>query len=199
MTFSVLRILGGVYLEPLLQQGQWKLLDYGPNVEIGQIFVNTSRRYTGRDDTAIFNNMTAVEAFKAFISDVGVESPKRGKLIINVDWWKTPKLRPIFQAIIDVFYAATQPQKLFQNISIDCPNYVVEYSFAAPDSCWTDVIDQLKDQVLNEKVLTLVRKNREYPEWDLQCPEFRVDHPKLKLVLEVQFGDDRLGFSLVYL
>ena len=166
MTIFVLRIK--VELNELLQEGQSNLLDFGPNVEIDKI------------EAGDLDDITLIDAFKTFISDVGVYAPKRG--FLKIDGLYEGMLFTFFKTIVDVFCAASQPLKLFQVISAKCYG-----------------VQQLIDQILKEKILKLIPKDYHKSKRNSKLRTFHMDHPHLKLALDVKLGYRYLCFKLVYL
>ena len=87
----------------MLEQVQWKLMDFGPNVEIDWISLDLRR-----------NPDFAIEPFKEFLSDKSVEAPIRRRLNVL---GATAHLRAsIFSAMLTIFDQATNPIKLFQKL-----------------------------------------------------------------------------------
>ena len=157
-----------INLNQFLQHDQWKVFDFGPNVEIECI-------------RGTFTDITLIDAFKAFISGEGVETTKRTYLRMTIEDHQV--LRAIFQATIDVFLAVTQPNKLFQRIS----------------AVYYNGLEQLVNQVREEKILKFVRQDF-YSDGGLRANVFRMDHPKLKLALDVEFiGWGAVDFIVRYL
>ena len=157
-------------LNTLLRQCQWNLLDFGPAIELKSITVKD------------FNNATPIDAFLAFISDVGIEALKRNRLCI-FGVADSQALDMIFRAKIDVFLAATQPLKLFQEIEF----YLHLY----------DETKSLIKRIKEEKVLKLMPP--EIDRWGSPMKVFRMSHPKLNMALDVKFSNYQVYFNLVYL
>ena len=173
-TMSAL-LISNVDLRRSLQQGQWKkLFDFGPTIIIDTVYAG------------IPIEATLVDAYKEFISDKTMDTPKRGKLTTIA--WESHALRLIFQANIDAFLAATQPWKLFQEIEIH----------TAKNNMYL-----LADQVQRENILKLMRQEFD-PKGPPRSRIFRIDHSKLKLAMDVEFqvrdvGDGAIKYKIVHL
>ena len=80
MAFSSLSV-SYVKIAYLLQHGQWELLDFGPSVEIDKfnqhVIIPDDPHYV--DD---YDNFP-IDAFTKFISDFGMQSPKRQILTVH--------------------------------------------------------------------------------------------------------------------
>jgi len=156
--FSYQRIFSG---------DQWKLFDFGPNIEISSLCAESSVSQFSEENFI-------VTQFKAFISDVGVESPKRGQLEFTY-YASSEVLREVLLAQLEVFLNATNPRKLFRKIKI--------YGFYIVNM-------RVAKRVQEENILELVRQ-------EPHVHVFRTTHPKLKLALKVKFVSDFVLFKLV--
>jgi len=171
VTIMALRIFGVDLTQFLQQDHPWKLFDCGPNVEIDTIYAHAF------DDSRI-------HAFKAFISDVDVEAPKRGNL--KITRFENPQMfHSIFRAITDVFLGVTRPAKLFQKIEVDFRHAT---------------IDQLAYQVQADTkwvCRSLHYQNRGFIE---TLRVFRMDHPKWKkLAMDMRISESKVQFNLIHL
>ena len=140
----------------MFNRDQWELLDFGPTIAVSRVH------------TEIWAENFQVDQFKTFISDVGVESPKRGWLTFYLH---TPPevLLAIVITQIGVFYRSTAPQKLFQTIQIFTNDTII-----------MEVADRVQDVMILELICTNYQEHR--------ARVFRKKHPKLKIALEVKFG-----------
>ena len=149
----------------LLQHDQWKLLEFGPTVEIDVI----------KAHNIFYDGDFPVDAFAKFISDT--DAPKRDSLVILIMKFGPEVFRSIFLAIIDAFFKATEPIKLFQQIAIYSANF--------------NTIKQLAKRVQEEKILKFVRQSSDTEDEKFSCV-FRTEHAKLELELEVEFSGKRI-------
>ena len=130
-------------------------------------------------------NPLSIEAFKDFLSDKNVQSPKRGDLFLHkmdTRALEMGNLRDILRAQIHAFKNAVQQAKLFQRIEVNCS--------------WAWVIKQLAVRVQEEKILKLVRVNTREERYSRV---FHIAHPKLEgLMLEVKFEKKTMKLHLIY-
>ena len=157
MTFSIID-LHWIDIIPMFQQDQWKLLDFGPKVEIGSVLVNLHS-----------NPDFPVEPFKAFLSDRFVEAPKRNHLIVHGATQLAST--SLLLAVLDAFKNATNPRKIFQKITIYRDH---------------GDVSELVRRLLNENFTVLGHKALEDDgEWYERI--FRKIKPEMKIALDVTF------------
>jgi len=165
-------------LSQTLQQGRWKLLDFGPQVEISFISVKNGSFYD-----------VPPGAFADFISDQYVQAPKRWALMVNLRD-EPEHCQGLLSTVIDVFVEATHPKKLFEHIRL---SWWVEFALQS------DIIKAVKDRFKDDKALQLLPKELRNPRGKIGTAEhrgFRLAHPKLGWTLEAVFEGGLKGGSI---
>lgn len=160
-------------LDEILQNDNWRLLDFGPGVEIDELIF---------DDVPPI--LVSMDAFKLLISGKQSETRKRNLLTIE-SGFDYPTLRQILLTFLEVFFTADHPERLF-NISEIC--YDNRFTLS------TDDAKLLQDKYGKGNKLRFLRgKDGETAE----ILGFIMDHPTLPWTLQVCFTDESIEFLVI--